>query len=155
MTEKGDNKLLSGQDAALQEFINIGIDRTKVASMIYIINQNNRKGIGFTGENSSEVILKPCCYTLILDLKILVQFSLLSSLTLKFTVFSTVLQTHIVLLLSPILLHLKPSKVFSCITSHLKGSLRPLHISCILFHHFLHKIIQKGILVISCSGTHF
>jgi len=28
--------------------------------MIYRINQNNKKGIGFTGGNSSEVILKPC-----------------------------------------------------------------------------------------------
>ena len=60
MTKKGDNKTLSEQDAALQEFINTGIDRTKVASMIYSINQNNKKGIGFTGGNSSEVILKPC-----------------------------------------------------------------------------------------------
>jgi len=60
MTEKGDNKLLSKQDVALQEFINTGIDRTKVAFMIYSINQNNKKGIGFTGGNSSEVILKPC-----------------------------------------------------------------------------------------------
>ena len=57
MTEKGDNKPLSEQDAALQEFITIGIDRTKVASMIYSINQKNKKGIGFT---TSEVILKSC-----------------------------------------------------------------------------------------------
>jgi len=28
--------------------------------MIYSINQNNKKGIGFTGGDSSEVILKPC-----------------------------------------------------------------------------------------------
>ena len=28
--------------------------------MIYSINQNNKKGIGFKGGNSSEVILKPC-----------------------------------------------------------------------------------------------
>jgi len=48
MTEKGDNKPLSEQDAALQKFITTGIDRTKVASMIYSINQNNKKGIGFT-----------------------------------------------------------------------------------------------------------
>jgi len=60
MTKKGDNKPLSEQDAALQEFITTGIDRTKVASMIYSINQNNKKGIGFTGGNSGEVILKPC-----------------------------------------------------------------------------------------------
>jgi len=60
MTEKGDNKPLSEQDVALQEFITTGIDRTKVASMIYSINQNNKKGIGFIGGNSGEVILKPC-----------------------------------------------------------------------------------------------
>jgi len=60
MTEKCDNKPLSEQDAALQEFITTGIDRTKVASMIYSINQNNKKGIGFTGGNSGEVIPKPC-----------------------------------------------------------------------------------------------
>jgi len=59
-TEKGVNKPMSEQDAALQEFISTGIDRTKVASMIYSINQNNKKGIGFTGGNSSGVILKPC-----------------------------------------------------------------------------------------------
>jgi len=53
VTEKGVNKSMSEHDAALQEFINIGIDRTKVASMIYSINQNNKKGIGFTGGNSS------------------------------------------------------------------------------------------------------
>jgi len=40
--------------------LNTGIDRTKVASMIYSINQNNKKGIGFTGGNSGGVILKPC-----------------------------------------------------------------------------------------------
>jgi len=60
MTEKGDNKPLSEHDTALQEFVNTEIDRTKVASMIYSINQNNKKGIGFTGGNSGEVILKPC-----------------------------------------------------------------------------------------------
>jgi len=59
-TEKGVNKPMSEHDVALQEFINTGIDRTKVASMIYSINQNNKKGIGFTGRNSSGVILKPC-----------------------------------------------------------------------------------------------
>ena len=47
-TEKGVNKLMSEHDAALQELINTRIDRTKVASMIYSINQNNKKGIGFT-----------------------------------------------------------------------------------------------------------
>jgi len=47
-TEEGVNKPMSEHYAALQEFINTGIDRTKVASMIYIINQNNKKGIDFT-----------------------------------------------------------------------------------------------------------
>jgi len=60
VTEKGVNKPMSEHDAALQEFITTGIDRTKVASMIYSINQNNKKGIGFTGGNSCRVILKPC-----------------------------------------------------------------------------------------------
>ena len=45
------------QDVALQEFISTGVNRTKVASMIYSINQNNKKG---GSENSSGVILKPC-----------------------------------------------------------------------------------------------
>jgi len=60
VTEKGDNKPMSEHDAALQEFITTGIDGTKVASMIYSINQNNKEGIGFTGGNSGGVILKPC-----------------------------------------------------------------------------------------------
>jgi len=68
VTKKGVNKPMYEHDAALQEFINIGIDTTKVASMIYSINQNNKKGIGFTGGNSSGVILKPCSGTE--DLKI-------------------------------------------------------------------------------------
>ena len=49
-SEKGVTKPMSKHDAALEEFINTGIHRTKVASM----------GIGFTGGNSGEVILKPC-----------------------------------------------------------------------------------------------
>jgi len=40
------------------------------------------------------------CYTLILDLKILIQIPLLFSNTFKFTVFSTVLQLHTLLFLS-------------------------------------------------------
>jgi len=40
-TKKGVNKPMSEHDAALQEFISTGIDRTKAASMIYSINQNN------------------------------------------------------------------------------------------------------------------
>ena len=60
VTENGVNKPMSEHDTAFQEFITTGIDRTKVASMIYSINQNNKKGIGFIGGNSSGVILKPC-----------------------------------------------------------------------------------------------
>jgi len=39
--------------------------------MIYSINQNNKKGIGFTGDNSGGVILKPCSDKE--ELKLLVQ----------------------------------------------------------------------------------
>jgi len=59
VTEKGDNKPMPEHDVAIQEFITTRIDITKVASMIYSINQNNKKGIGFTGGNSGGVILKP------------------------------------------------------------------------------------------------
>ena len=76
------------------------------------------------------------CHTLILDLKILVQTSFcfwsFQIHCVYFTTF-TVPQTHILLLLSPIFLHLKPSKLFSCITSLQKGSLGPLHV----FLHFI------------------
>jgi len=83
------------------------------------------------------------CHTLIMDLKILARISFLFSDTFKFTVFSTVLQTHIVLLLSPIFLHTKSSKVFSRITSHLKISKRIAYFPA-FYPKFLHKIIQKG-----------
>jgi len=38
VTEKGDNKPMSEHDVALQKFNTTGIDRIKVASMIYSIN---------------------------------------------------------------------------------------------------------------------
>jgi len=98
------------------------------------------------------------CYTLILDLKILVQISFCSDYF-KFSVsisqFSTVLQTHILLLLSPIFLHLKPSKMFSCITSIQKRVSKTITYFSAFYSNFFHKIIQKGILVISYKGTHF
>ena len=76
----------------------------------------------------------------------------------KFTMsilqFSTVLQTHILLFPSLIFLHVKPSKMFSCITNHLKIS-KTIAYFPIFYSNFLHKIIQKGILVISYKGTHF
>jgi len=49
VTEKGVNKPMFEHDAALQEFINTRIDRTKVASMIYSINQNQLFFINRTG----------------------------------------------------------------------------------------------------------
>ena len=77
-------------------------------------SEEERKGRG--------LFLRQLCYTLILDLKILIQIPLLFSNTFKSTVFSTVLQLHTLLFQS---------------------------------FEFLHKIIQKGILVISYKGTHF
>lgn len=58
--------------------------------------------------------------------------------------FSTMLQTHILLLLSPIFLHLEPSKVFSCITS-LQKRVSKSHciFSGILFHHFCIKSYKR------------
>ena len=66
--------------------------------------------------------IEACCHTLILDLKILTQISLLFSNAFKSTVFSTVRQRHILSLQS---------------------------------FKFFHKIIPKGILVISHKGIHF
>jgi len=38
-----------------------GIDRSKVAYMIYNIYKNNGKGIGFSEGKSIEISLKACC----------------------------------------------------------------------------------------------
>jgi hypothetical protein len=38
-----------------------GIDRSKVASMIYSIYRKNGKGIGFSEGKPNEVSLKACC----------------------------------------------------------------------------------------------
>jgi len=38
-----------------------GIDRSRVASMIYNIYKNNGKGIGFSEGKSNETNLKACC----------------------------------------------------------------------------------------------
>ena len=66
------------------------------------------------------------------------------------------LQPHILLLLSPIFSHLKLSNKFSCITSPQRKFLKNhWAFSCILFQIFAYKSYRKGILVISCTGTHF
>ena len=45
----------------LEDFIISGIDRSKVASMIYNIYKNNGKGIGFSDGKSKDISLKTCC----------------------------------------------------------------------------------------------
>jgi len=48
LQEKCNGKSLSKHEIALEDFIISGIDRSKVASMIYSIYRNNGKGIGFS-----------------------------------------------------------------------------------------------------------
>ena len=45
----------------LEDFIMSGIDRSRVAFMIYNIYKNNGIGIGFLEEKSNETNLKACC----------------------------------------------------------------------------------------------
>jgi len=59
--EKCSGKTLSEHEIALKDFIISGIDRSKVASMIYRIYKNNVKGIGFSYGKSKEISLKTCC----------------------------------------------------------------------------------------------
>ena len=54
-------KLLSEHEIALEDFIISGIDRSKVASMIYSIYKNNGKGIGFSEDKPNEINFKACC----------------------------------------------------------------------------------------------
>jgi hypothetical protein len=61
LKEKCEGKLLSKQDIALEDFILSGIDRSKIASMIYSIYKNNGKGIGFSEGKPNEINLKSCC----------------------------------------------------------------------------------------------
>jgi len=61
LQEKCSEKPLSKHEIALEDFIMSGIDRSKVASMIYIIYRNNGKGIGFSEGNPNEISLKACC----------------------------------------------------------------------------------------------
>jgi len=61
LQEKCNGKPLSNHEIALEDFIMSGIDRSRVASMIYNIYKNNGKGIGFSEGKSNETNLKACC----------------------------------------------------------------------------------------------
>jgi len=61
LQEKCNGKSLSKHEIALEDFIISGIDRSKVASMIYSIYKNNGKGIGFSEDKPNEISLKACC----------------------------------------------------------------------------------------------
>ena len=60
LQEKCDGKPLSKHEIALEDFIISGIDRSKVASMIYSIYKNNGKGIEFSEGKRNEISLKAC-----------------------------------------------------------------------------------------------
>jgi len=61
LKEKCEEKSLSKQEIAFEDLIISGTDRSKVASMIYIIYKNNGKGIGFSEGRPNEINLKSCC----------------------------------------------------------------------------------------------
>ena len=61
LQEKFSEKTLSEHEIALEDFIISGIDRSKVASMIYSIYKNNGKWIGFSEDKSKKISLKTCC----------------------------------------------------------------------------------------------
>ena len=61
LQEKCDGKPLSKHEIALEDFIISGIDKSKVASMIYSIYKNNGIGIGFSEGKPNEISLKACC----------------------------------------------------------------------------------------------
>jgi len=61
LQEKCNGKPLRKHGIALEDFIISGIDRSKVASMIYSIYKNNGKGIGFSEDKPNEISLKACC----------------------------------------------------------------------------------------------
>jgi hypothetical protein len=48
LNDKCNERRLRKQEIVLEDFIMSGIDRRKVASMIYIIYQNNGRGLGFS-----------------------------------------------------------------------------------------------------------
>jgi len=57
LQEKCNGKSLSKHEIALEDFIISGIDRSKVAYMIYSIYKNNGKGIAFSDDKSNEINL--------------------------------------------------------------------------------------------------
>jgi len=61
LQENCNRKSLSKHEIALEDFIISGIDRSKVAYMIYSIYRNNGKGIGFSDGKPNEISLKACC----------------------------------------------------------------------------------------------
>jgi len=61
LQEKCYGKPLSKHEIALEDFIMSGIDRSKVASMIYNIYRNNGKWIGFLEGKPNGISLKACC----------------------------------------------------------------------------------------------
>jgi len=61
LQEKCDGKPLSKHEIALEDFIIFGIDRRKVAYMIYNIYKKNGKGIGFSEGKPNGISLKACC----------------------------------------------------------------------------------------------
>jgi len=98
-----------------------------------------------------------CCYTLILDLKILVQTSFcFQSFQIHGVYFATLIvpQTRILLYYLQVYFIQSRSKCFLALQAIQKGLHDHCMFSYILFQ-FLHKITQKGILVISYKGTHF
>jgi len=60
LQEKCNEKPLSKHEISLKDFIISGIDRSRVASMIYNIYRNNGKGIGFSEGKPNEISLKAC-----------------------------------------------------------------------------------------------
>jgi len=60
LQKKCNGKPLSKHEIALEDFMS-GIDRSKVASMIYNIYRNNGKWIGFSKGKPNEISLKACC----------------------------------------------------------------------------------------------
>jgi len=61
LQEKCNGKPLSNHEIVLEDFIMFGIDRSRVASMIYNIYKNNGKGIGYSEGKPNESNLKACC----------------------------------------------------------------------------------------------
>jgi len=70
LQKKCNGKPLSNHEIVLEDFIMSGIDRSKVASMIYNIYKNNGKGIGFLEGKPNETNSKACCECIKEGLKI-------------------------------------------------------------------------------------